>query len=414
MSFLLMRFELMSGSIAVRKDRTRGKAAPSRRELAKKRLEVLKARRAGKTEPEPSDESDFDVPPLTGTNLSDPESKADDTTGPSDEEEESQFEAATHTLDEDLDRYEDDFVVEDDDDAIGAPPGLEEIPLEFTMHSHKKPKEHFKDAVEWLVHRKLNPAFPRDDPIYQVAFHRLDDEVKGYSGSKFLSASWMGDFGRVIRARPHFEAIETKTSLHRGCDACNRTGHAARWRITFAGKAYDPNTLETISDSEELGSSDSDDAASRDRNGHVLPAATKEYFVGRYANPCGPWGIILTAWLYSFRFSSFCKANAEIAHSLLHWRFALNEWVLDWLRAEGHITPTKIVEREDWSERKRRDYANKVVDEIERAGEVRTLYRDFKGVLETARNYRVWNSLIATYLSLTYSDCSLLGLPIER
>lgn len=85
----------------------------------------------------------------------------------------------------------------------------------------------------------------------------------------------------------------------------------------------------------------------------------------------------------------FCKANAETAHALSHWRYHLNEWVLDWLQNEGYTTAQKIVEREKWSIRKKRDYANEVVDTMEQKGEIRALYRDFKHNLEAAREAKV-------------------------
>lgn len=84
----------------------------------------------------------------------------------------------------------------------------------------------------------------------------------------------------------------------------------------------------------------------------------------------------------------FCKSNASIAHSLLHWRFHLNEWVLDWLRSEGHTSPAKILERESWTTKRRREYANAVVDAMEEAGEIAALWRDFKINLDEARDYR--------------------------
>ena len=73
----------------------------------------------------------------------------------------------------------------------------------------------------------------------------------------------------------------------------------------------------------------------------------------------------------------------------MHWRYHLNDWILDWLENEGYETPEKIVERDKWSIKKRSDYANKVVDDMEKKGEIRALYRDFKTNLDTARNYKV-------------------------
>ena len=181
------------------------------------------------------------------------------------------------------DEYDEDFVDDDDEGALGAPLGLEDIPLEFTRHAHKKPREHFKDAVEWMVHNRLNPAFARDDPVYKIAFYKLDDEVKGYSASKFLSAAWNSQFSKALKARPEFEEIRVPTMFDHKCDACNRSGHPAKYRITFSGKAYHHESLEDISDDEdEEGDEDEDDAKSHDSRGNSIPGTEVQYLVGRY------------------------------------------------------------------------------------------------------------------------------------
>jgi hypothetical protein len=53
---------------------------------------------------------------------------------------------------------DDEFIV-DDDEPLGVPEfGLNDIPLEFTHHAHKPLKEHFKDAVEWMIQNKVSTA----------------------------------------------------------------------------------------------------------------------------------------------------------------------------------------------------------------------------------------------------------------
>ena len=179
------------------------------------------------------------------------------------------------TMRENLDVSDDEFVTSDEEAPLGAPSALADMPLEYTRHSHKPLKDHFKDAVEWLVHKKLNPAFPRSDPIYRIAFSRLDDEVKGYSGSKFISSAWAGDFARSLKARPEFVCSPTgKALFEQKCDACNRSGHPPTWRILFPGKVYDKETLEDIAD-------DSEDEDVRDSRGNYVPIAEKQYLVGR-------------------------------------------------------------------------------------------------------------------------------------
>lgn len=92
----------------------------------------------------------------------------------------------------DVDDYESDFVEEDDE--LGVPHhALMDIPLEFTHAAHKPLKAHFKDAVEWMVHKKINPGFSRDDPVYRQAFTKLNDEYRGYATSKFISTQWTAE-----------------------------------------------------------------------------------------------------------------------------------------------------------------------------------------------------------------------------
>lgn len=78
--------------------------------------------------------------------------------------------------------------------------------------------------------------------------------------------------------------------------------------------------------------------------------------------------------------------NAETAHSLNHWRHALNSWVTNYLEENNHLSNSRIVEREKtWSAKKKRDYVKQVMDELQRTGEIRALYRDFTDRLETVR-----------------------------
>lgn len=86
--------------------------------------------------------------------------------------------------DADQDEEDEDFIVDDDeDDPLGVP--MLSIPLEFTHQAHKPLKDHFRDAIEWMVHNKINPAFARDDPIYEQAFRKLESECSGLAKSKF-------------------------------------------------------------------------------------------------------------------------------------------------------------------------------------------------------------------------------------
>ena len=251
------------------------------REQKKRRLEALRARR---TRQNAASDPPVAEPPLRGRPLYDSASSSQAEEDNSLSDAEDRRNAIRQSLRDELDDYDDDFVVDDDDETIGAPLGLEDIPLQFTRLAHKKPKAHFKDVIEWMVHKKLNPAFPRDDPIYHIAFQKIDDEARGYSGSKFISSVWTGDFATALKARPAITEVPVPTMFETKCDACNRSGHPASFRITFQGKAYNSETLENLSDNEDSDSDDEDEEGekgSRDANGHILPSADKEYFVGK-------------------------------------------------------------------------------------------------------------------------------------
>ena len=75
-----------------------------------------------------------------------------------------------------------------------------------------------------------------------------------------------------------------------------------------------------------------------------------------------------------------------MAHALHHWRYALNQTVLTWLAAEGHLAPAQIVARDRLSQRKRQKATNKIVDGMEETGVMKTLYKQFKENLAAARD----------------------------
>lgn len=84
--------------------------------------------------------------------------------------------------------------------------------------------------------------------------------------------------------------------------------------------------------------------------------------------------------------SRFCCANAEMAHALHHWRYALNQTVLGWLAEQGYLAPAKIVERYNLSQKKRQKSTNKIVDGMEDTGVMKILYKQFKENLAAARD----------------------------
>lgn len=78
-----------------------------------------------------------------------------------------------------------------------------------------------------------------------------------------------------------------------------------------------------------------------------------------------------------------------MAHTLIHWRFHLNDWVVDHLARQGVLDDQQIVERSHWSHKRQTKYANCVVDMMEASGEIEKLWRDFHINLKAAREIKV-------------------------
>ena len=64
------------------------------------------------------------------------------------------------------------------------------------------------------------------------------------------------------------------------------------------------------------------------------------------------------------------------------------------MKVEGHISPEKIVEREEWSAKRREKYADKIVDWLETSGDIKGMYKEFKQNLDIAREARVSATLL--------------------
>ena len=366
------------------KHRTRGGPAANDRNARQQQLQRLKRRRAHNefsSEPNLGDSEDgrpgrskrSKKPISISSNYEDGDDE-DDATVVSDQA--ADFAEGIQALG-DGDEEVDDFVVSDDDAPLGAPADLlNDIPIQFTSHAHKKPIVYFQHAVEWMVHNKLNPAFSRHDQIYTIAFQKLDDEIKGLMGSKFMSSVWTPDFITTLRSKPELVALEIPTMFEQKCGACNRSKHPPTQLLTFQGKPYHPFSLEPLSDDD-----DSDDNSNEDDPDPTLslnpssssissPSPTKT----RQRN---------------FHVGRICCANAETAHALHHWRYHLNQYILSWLSSQGHISARKIVERDKWKQRKKEAFANEVVDGMVENGEMKRLYREFKENLEAARGANV-------------------------
>lgn len=242
-------------NIEIHKKRTRGVLMSSTKTVKQKQLDILKRRRARPKIVELSSNSEtmtLKSPRASGTRLQDSDQTSENDVS---DEENSGIEAIRQSL-RAGDNENDSGVDEDDNGTLGAPDWLKDIPLEFSRHTTKKPIENFKLAVEWMVHNKLNPAFARYDMIYDIAARKLDDQIQGFSGSKFLSPVWTKEFLGVLKSRPELSLIDIPTMFDHKCDACNRSGHPATRQLIFSGKPYNRVTLENLSSDEDSEESD--------------------------------------------------------------------------------------------------------------------------------------------------------------
>ncbi|RKU48183.1 hypothetical protein DL546_009488 [Coniochaeta pulveracea] len=268
------------------------------------------------------------------------------------------------------------FIADDSDGPLGVP---DDGTLALIQLKNQPLKVHFRLVVKWLIQFKIQPDFEeRQDQVYAVAWGKLNDELESLGISKFVSSVWVPDFLHALKARPRFTAVSRPVNLlsdESRCMACNRTNHPASWTVTFSGPPYykdpryfnppagQPRFLEVIvppSDDED--DSDSSDEGERDEDNNRLPPPGREFHIG-----------------------ATCQSNAETAHSLIHWKWALLEWVGDTLEAQGYLKPANKATLEMMKPKKRIKYVEKILERWETAGDVEgntpiltALYNDFK------------------------------------
>jgi hypothetical protein len=282
----------------------------------------------------------------------------------SDDELDSANEASNSGMDEDtedvpdplIEEEDDNDFIDDDDATIGAP--LEGMPLEFTSLARARSKDLFQWAVDWMVQNKINPGFSRDDEIYQLAFQKLNDQVKVLVSSH-TSDSWRTpDFRISLKSRPNMVELQVGVEYASAdCHACNRSNHPATWEVRFNGAPYEQDSLEDV----EQASEDEDENITRNEQGEVVPPDDRVYYLGK-----------------------FCMAKAQVAHTLQHWRYSLNQYILNYLRGCGELTPEKIVERDGMKRKALRDYAENLVRKMNNEGVTKDLYAKFSAEIEVA------------------------------
>jgi hypothetical protein len=331
----------------------------SERDKTREHLETLRRRRAGERVSRVRDSEEEEDYGLELGLIGQPGLISDEDSLHSSTDAEAEL-AEDADMDADVDVDESDFIVEDDSGGRLARPHPD-IPLEFTHFASSKPKELFPHVIEWLVKNKLAPAFDRDDALYRLAWSKLDDQVKGQAGSRLISAAWNAMFKYTILARPQI-AIDTlpgmDEDLLRSCDACNKAQNPARYDFVLSGTAYYKNSLEPIDHSEDEGDINVD----YDEHGRALAPVSHHFYLG-----------------------SHCAANAQMGHKLSHWKYHLNESVLQYLEEQNVLSTDAIVAREKMNKRSREKQAEAIVDSMEATGKIAELWKEFQNDLDDAR-----------------------------
>ncbi|KAK5049126.1 hypothetical protein LTR84_005549 [Exophiala bonariae] len=356
----LQNLQDSDNELSAPKTRTRGGPVTTQRDQAKEHLELLRRRRAGEKVPRvvDSDDEDEEMQDLDLGLIGHPDS--DDREGSVHSSTDTDIEDNQVQLQEE---DEDDFVVEDTVGRHGRPNSA--IPLQFTSFASAKPRELFIHIIEWLVKNKIAPAFSRQDELYDLAFNRIDDQVKAQAGSRLISAAWGTEFKRAILARPNMKVSimgGTDEENERNCDACNRTKHPARYEFVFSGQPYYKKTLEPLDHSDDEGEESDHNDFDRDEEGHSLPSATHRFYLGR-----------------------FCAANADMGHKLTHWKYHLNANLLGYLEEQGVLSSDAILAREKLNKKKREKEAENIVDSMQETGMIADLWADFENNLNDAR-----------------------------
>jgi len=76
----------------------------------------------------------------------------------------------------------------------------------------------------------------------------------------------------------------------------------------------------------------------------------------------------------------------------MHWRYQLNEWVVDYLDRMGHMKDSEVLRRSNLSQKRKTRNAIEIVSQMAQAGEIDKLWRDFHITLKSARDKIVCDS----------------------
>ncbi|KAF2453242.1 hypothetical protein BDY21DRAFT_143735 [Lineolata rhizophorae] len=282
------------------------------------------------------------------------------------------------------------FIDDEVEDVLGAPTDVQ-LPIEYSRWRTQPAKVLFRFVVEWMVNKRIHPGFERSDPLYQIAFQKVEHVLKGLAGS-IESSAWKLNFTQSLQARPNL-AYE-RVDWDRFCEACGRSNHPATWLMKFSGPPYDENTLEELdSESSSSGSgtadtdldSDSDSNSDRDDSDQRRKKSKRNSGPTDTTMACPDSPLSGNVESESYYCGKTCKANAAAAHQFRHWRLHLFETVDILLQGRGELSEQKILERHDKPAKALQRDVKQIMETFTKDGHIDDLYHQIKAAISDAR-----------------------------
>ncbi|KAM0791377.1 hypothetical protein ACM66B_005842 [Microbotryomycetes sp. NB124-2] len=232
-------------------------------------------------------------------------------------------ERAPSSLGSDLDRDEDDFIVDesdDDDDDQVVKDFREKVSTGAQGQMY-----YLKTYLQWLVHMIVCPGIDwlEEDETFRVAERAVSNRLQDLLRALIGSSAWRRPFKKALEGRPEQTTLELDVFERGGpCEACTmgKSRHSSLLMF-FYGSRYDRKTFQ-IEDSDSEGGNDSDS----DNSGNVGGAKARRM---EWSGKSG----------FAFNVGSSCAGRAQVFHELHHWAFTTYERMVSKLAAEKRHFP---------------------------------------------------------------------------
>ncbi|KAK4054462.1 hypothetical protein OIV83_000956 [Microbotryomycetes sp. JL201] len=226
-------------------------------------------------------------------------------------------EEAPSSLDSDLDRDDEEFIVEgsdNDEDAQVVAEFREKISTGAQGQMY-----YLKTYLLWLVHTIVCPDVDwlEEDETFRVAERAVTNRLQDLLRALIGSSAWRRPFKKALEEKPEQTTLELN-AIERGgpCEACTmgRSRHSSLLML-FYGQRYDRHTFQDA----EIGSDD--DGPSVDSGDEAQDTEA------RHMEWNGTAAI-------AFNVGSSCAGRASIYHELHHWAYTTHHRMTTKLDAE--------------------------------------------------------------------------------